>query len=142
MDYPEMLMQGKSAEQILKDAGTVDAYNMNGTVVREQALSLDRHVGREVHVEYAETAMRIRLYLVNARLYKAVALRPKSRAFSPDDERFLALLPELPLLELADLGEPRETDPLGFELEGRTSPKPPHQSVRLEQFVHSRISVC
>lgn len=90
MDYPDLLMQGKTAEQLLKDAGTVDAYNMRGTVVREQALPLGLHPGQEVHVENAETAMRIRLYLVNARLYKAVALWPKSRSFSPDDELFLA----------------------------------------------------
>ena len=90
MDYPDLLMQGKTAEQLLKDAGTVDAYNMNGTVVREQALPLEHHAGREVHVENAETAMRIRLYLVDRRLYKAVAMWPKSRAFSTDDERFLA----------------------------------------------------
>jgi len=90
MDYPDLLMQGKTAEQLLKEAGTVDAYNMNGTVVREQALPLEHHAGREVHVETAETAMRIRLYLVDRRLYKAVAMWPKSRAFSADDERFLA----------------------------------------------------
>ena len=90
MDYPDLLMRGKTAEQLLKDAGTVDAYNMNGTVVREQALPPELHAGREVHVEYAETAMRIRLCLVNARLYKAVAMWPRKRAFSPDDGRFLA----------------------------------------------------
>ena len=90
MDYPDLLMQGKTAEQLLKDAGTVDAYNMNGTVVREQALPLEHHAGREVHVENDETAMRIRLYIFDRRLYKAVAMWPKSRAFSPDDERFLA----------------------------------------------------
>jgi hypothetical protein len=90
MDYPDQLMQGKTAEQLLKDAGTVDAFNMNGKVVREQALPLEQRPGREVHFETAAVAARIRLCLVERRLYKTVAMWPKSRAFSPDDERFLA----------------------------------------------------
>jgi len=40
-------------------------------------------------VENAELAMRIRLYLVDRRLYKVAAAWPKNRTFSVDDERFL-----------------------------------------------------
>jgi hypothetical protein len=89
-DYPEQfLKEAGSADAVLKKASTVDAFNIEGRVVSEKALSLGSHPGRELQVENAELAMRIRLYLVDKRLYKIVASWPKSRAFSIDDERFL-----------------------------------------------------
>jgi hypothetical protein len=90
MDYSEQfLTEARSADAVLKKASTVDAFNIGGTVVNEQALPLGRHPGREQQVENAELAMRIRLYLVDRRLYKVVATWPKSRTFSVDDELFL-----------------------------------------------------
>ena len=74
---------------MLKKASTVDAFNIEGKVVSEKPLPLGSHPGRELQVENAELAMRIRLYLVDRRLYKVVASWPKSRVFSVDDERFL-----------------------------------------------------
>jgi hypothetical protein len=90
-DYPEQfLKEARSANTVLKKASTVDAFNIGGTVVSEKSFPLGRHPGRELQVENAEMAMRIRLYLVDQRLYKVVTTWPKSRTFSADDERFLA----------------------------------------------------
>ena len=89
-DYPEeFLKETGSADAVLKKASTVDAFNIGGRVVSEKALSLGRHPGRELHVENAEQSMRIRLYLVDRRLYKVVAAWPKSRAFSVDADLYL-----------------------------------------------------
>jgi hypothetical protein len=89
-DYPEQfLKESQSADAVLKKASTVDAFNIGGRVVSEKALSLGRHLGRELQVENAELSMRIRLYLVDQRLYKVVAAWPKSRVFSVEDELFL-----------------------------------------------------
>jgi len=89
-DYSEQfLKEAKSADAVLKKAGTVDAFNIGGTVVNETDLPFGRYPGRELQVENAELAMRIRLYLVDRRLYKVTATWPKSRVFSVDDERFL-----------------------------------------------------
>jgi hypothetical protein len=90
-DYPEQfLKEARSANTVLKKASTVDAFNIGGKVVSEKSFPLGSHPGRELRVENAELAMRIRLYLVDQRLYKVVATWPKSRTFSADDERFLA----------------------------------------------------
>jgi hypothetical protein len=90
-DYPEQfLKEARSADTVLTKASTVDAFNIGGTVVSEKSFPLGRHPGRELQVENAELAMRIRLYLVDQRLYKLVATWPKSRTFSADDELFLA----------------------------------------------------
>jgi len=90
MDYTEQrLKELRTANEVLKKAATVDAYNIGGTVVSERSISLGRYPGRELQVENAERAMRIRIYLVDRRLYKVTAAWPKSRAFSAEDERFL-----------------------------------------------------
>jgi hypothetical protein len=90
-DYPEQfLKEARSADTVLTKASTVDAFNIGGTVVSEKSFPLGRYPGRELQVENAELAMRIRLYLVDQRLYKVVATWPRSRSFSEDDERFLA----------------------------------------------------
>jgi hypothetical protein len=90
-DYPEQfLKEARSADTVLTKASTVDAFNIGGTVVSEKSFPLGLYPGRELQVENAELAMRIRLYLVDQRLYKVVATWPKSRTFSTDDERFLA----------------------------------------------------
>ena len=89
-DYPEQLLrEAGAADTVLKKASTVDAFNIGGTLVSEKVLSLGRYPGRELQVENAEMAMRIRLYLIDQRLYKLIATWPKSRSFSADDERFL-----------------------------------------------------
>jgi hypothetical protein len=76
-DYPEQfLKEAQSADAVLKKASTVDAFNIGGSVVSEKALSLGRYSGREIQAENAELAMRIRLYLVDRRLYKVVATWP------------------------------------------------------------------
>ena len=90
LDLPEPYIAGKTADAILKSAGTVDAFNIGGKVTSERSLPLEHFPGRELQVENAAVAMRIRLYLVDRRLYKVLAARPKSRAFSADDERFLS----------------------------------------------------
>ena len=89
-DYSEQLLkEARSADEVLKKASTVDAFNIGGTVVNEKDLPFGRYPGRELQVENAELAMRVRLYLVDRRLYKVVAAWPKSRTFSDDDELFL-----------------------------------------------------
>ena len=89
-DYSEQfLKEARSADAVLKKASTVDAFNIGGTVVKEKILPFGKYPGRELQVENAELAMRIRLYLVDRRLYKVAAAWPKSRAVSVDDERFL-----------------------------------------------------
>lgn len=89
-DYSEQFMrEARSADEVLKKASTVDAFNIGGTVVKEGLLPLGKYPGRELQVESAELAMRIRLYLVDRRLYKVTAAWPKSRTFSAEDERFL-----------------------------------------------------
>lgn len=89
LDYPEAAFAGKTPDMVLDNASTVDAYNVGGTVVDQKPLSLGAYPGREVRVENVEAQMRIRLYLVDRRLYKVIAMWPKSRGFSVDDERFL-----------------------------------------------------
>jgi len=89
-DYPDQLLQETGpAEAVLKKAATVDAFNIGGTVVSQRPLALDRHPGMELQVESAERAMRIRLFLVDKRLFKLTAAWPKKRGFSAEDGLFL-----------------------------------------------------
>ena len=90
LDFSDELLQGKTAEQVLKNAGSADAFNRDGKIMGEQALALGPYAGREVQVETGQSSIKIRLYLVDRRLYKMLVVLPKGRTFSPDDERFLA----------------------------------------------------
>ena len=75
----------------------------------------------------------------------ALGDRPEGPGRGPrfgHDEGLSALLPELGLLEFTDLRESRQPDPFDLEFQRCASPQPPHQPVRLEQFVHRQSLWC
>ena len=89
-DYPEALMRKlRSADKALSNASTVDVENIRGTLVSEKTLSLGRYPGRELQIENTDTAMKIRLYFVERRLYKITTVRPRQTGFSEDDDKFM-----------------------------------------------------
>lgn len=90
-DYPEALMQQlRSANTVLGNASTVDVENIRGKLVSEKIVSLGRYPGRELQIENADIAMRIKLFFVDRRLYKITVVRPRLPGFSADDDRFMA----------------------------------------------------
>jgi len=90
-DYPEKLLQKMTnAETVLRNASEGDVDRIKGTLVSEKPLKMDRYTGREVRIDNADISIKVKLFLVDKRLYKIITEKPKSLMFSADDDRFLS----------------------------------------------------
>ncbi len=89
-DYPaKLLKKMKTSGTILNNAGSADVENFKGTLVSQKTLTGHPYPGTELHIESADAGMRLRMYLVNGRLYKLSVVGPKDVLFIADDDRFL-----------------------------------------------------
>ncbi len=90
-DYPEQLLrQMKTTDAVLSGAASADIDRFKGKLVSEKTLTREPYPAKELYIENAEAAMRLRMYLVNGRLYKLQAVRPKNMISTVDDEKFMS----------------------------------------------------
>jgi len=75
-DYPESLVNQTPPDVILSGARDGAVANIQGRLVNEIFISLQGHLGREIIIEApaAEAFARVRIYLVENRMYQIMAL--------------------------------------------------------------------
>jgi hypothetical protein len=89
-DYPQKLLRKlKTTDTVLTSAAAADIENFRGTLVSQKTLTGTPYPGKELYAENAESGMRVRMFLMEGRVYKVIALAPKNLVFAADEERFL-----------------------------------------------------
>ncbi len=89
-DYPAKLLEKmKTPDVVLDSAGSADIENFKGTLASRATLTSAPCPARELHIENAESVMRLRMYLKDGRVYKVAAVGPKNMMFTADDDRFM-----------------------------------------------------
>jgi len=89
-DMPSMFQQMPNAADKLLDGGRDGAVaQMKGKLVSEQAISIGRHPGRELHIDSDRAVIVARIFLVDLRLYQVLAILPKGQSPTDDTTKFL-----------------------------------------------------
>lgn len=90
LDYPAEIK--KAPIQKVLDASRDGALaNLEGKLVSEKDIKLDKYPGREVQIEVAEgkRLFRARVYLVEQRMYQVVVFGTKAAATSKEADKFI-----------------------------------------------------
>jgi hypothetical protein len=90
-EYPDAIVQAASADKILDAARDGGVSNVQGKLLSELIISLDKYPGREIRIEAADGkhTVKTRIYLVKNRLYQVLVVTPKEGSFSNDVTKFL-----------------------------------------------------
>lgn len=90
-DYPNPMIQESTPKLILDGARDGAVANVQGKLVRESIISLDKHQGRELQIESpgGKVTVTARIFLVDRRLYQVMVLMHKDKASSEDVNKFL-----------------------------------------------------
>jgi hypothetical protein len=90
VDYPPDAVADFPA-QILDDSREGALDNLGGKLVSEKEIKLNNHRGREILIEVAkqDRLFRVRMYLVENRLYQTVVFGPPKLVKSKDAQRYL-----------------------------------------------------
>ena len=90
-DYSESLVKQTSTEKMLDSGRDGALANTQSKLLSESAISLDGYPGREITASSPDGKFtaRVRVYLVNSRLYQTIVVIPNEVASSPDVLRFL-----------------------------------------------------
>jgi hypothetical protein len=90
VDYPPDLA-ADLPEQLLDDSREGALDNLGGKLVSEKEIKLGKHAGREILIEVAkqDRLFRVRVYLVENRLYQTVVFGPPKFVKSKEAERYL-----------------------------------------------------
>ena len=89
-DYPEEVLDGVDPQAILDGARDGAAQRVRGKVVQDTAVQIGAVPGKEIRIEtQAGVSLRVRLCLVENRLYQAIVTGPKPFEASADTQTFL-----------------------------------------------------
>lgn len=88
-DYPANLVK-KSDDAVLDGARDGCVKNVQGKLLSEKKLTLDKYPGREIAVELpGQARYRARIYIVNLRLYQVITVGSEAFVKSKDADKFL-----------------------------------------------------
>jgi hypothetical protein len=90
-DYPEVFVQARNADKMLDGARDGAVSSIQGKLLSELIISLDKYPGREIRIEAPDGkhTIQTRIYLVKNRLYQVGVVTPKEGSFSEDVTKFL-----------------------------------------------------
>jgi len=89
-DYPEDVIKKSDSEKMLNGARDGAVKNINGKLDREKKITIDKHPGRDISIVADQAMARVRMYLVDARLYQVILVSTsKESVTSKDAEKFL-----------------------------------------------------
>lgn len=88
VDYPESFVQQIGSDGIFDNMR--DGFKSQFALLDELVISLDKYTGRELRVKSIDEAnsMRLRLFLIENRLYQVTIASPGEEAFSKDMDQF------------------------------------------------------
>ena len=90
-DYPDSIIFGKTAKELLKYAASGAIANLKGTLLKESPISLGKNPGWQVSIKEEQTnrEYQIHLYLVGNRLYQLTTLAPQKAPFQQNAKRLV-----------------------------------------------------
>jgi hypothetical protein len=90
IDYPATIKK-VPVKQLFDSSRDGAAANLDGKVVKEKDIKLGDHPGREIHIEVGggKQLFRVRVYLVEQRMYQVVILGTTMAATSKEADKFL-----------------------------------------------------
>lgn len=90
VDYPPELVQ-ELPEQLLDDSRESALDNLGGKLVSEKPIKLGKFEGREILIEVGKVdrLFRVRVYLIENRLYQTIAFGPPKFVKSREAQRYL-----------------------------------------------------
>ena len=91
VEYQEELVQANNAEKLLDGARDGAVSNVQGKLLNEVSISLEKYPGREIRIQVPDGkhTIQTRMYLVKNRLYQVMIVTPKEDSFSKDVTKFL-----------------------------------------------------
>ncbi|MBI5077084.1 hypothetical protein HZB94_01765 [Candidatus Falkowbacteria bacterium] len=89
-DYPASVFEGTTLDELLDSSRDGAVQNANGTLVKEEKITIDKYSGRQLEVSVAgNQTIKAKLALAEKRLYQIVIVGPALKMNSPEISQVL-----------------------------------------------------